>query len=179
MGTLNNLWNVMGARTLSTSGRQLFTVDSFRNTGRPLLAVLADPDSIFLRGLAKFKNRVVYANVVNDRSAVYYTTGISRTDPFADLDAVQINYAKGYEPVIVDSDSPVQLAHPQELPAFYKRFAGGSQTFFRRLPMTLMLIFLIPIGSVVFLLNSVVQTVRSRQRIRLHEEGKAGISLGG
>jgi hypothetical protein len=29
--------------------------------------VLADPDSIFMRGLAKFRNRVVYANVVNDR----------------------------------------------------------------------------------------------------------------
>jgi hypothetical protein len=179
LGTLNNLWNVLGARTLSTSGRQLFTIDSFRSTGRPLLSVLADPDSIFMRGLAKFRNRVVYANVVNDRSAVYYTTGISRTDPFANMNKVQINYVKGYEPVVIDSEAPVQPAHPQELPAFYKRIAGESRTLLRRLPMTLLLVILIPIGSAVFLLNSVVQTMRSRQRIRLHEEGNAGISLGG
>lgn len=37
---------------------------------------------------------------------------------------------------------------------------------------------MIPIGSVVFLVNSGVQQVRSQKRIRLHEEGKAGIGLG-
>ncbi|KAG9816752.1 DUF676-domain-containing protein, partial [Aureobasidium melanogenum] len=57
LGPHNYLWNVLGARTLSTSGRQLFTVDSFRDTGRPLLTVLADPSSVFIRGLAKFKHR--------------------------------------------------------------------------------------------------------------------------
>jgi hypothetical protein len=179
MGTFNHIWNVMGARTLSTSGRQLFTIDSFRNTGRPLLSILADPDSIFLRGLAKFKHRVVYANIVNDRSAVFYTTGISRTDPFADLNAVDINYVKGYEPVIIEPEAPVKLAPETELPAFYKRLAGRSHTLFKRIPLTLLLVILIPIGSIVFLVNSVIQTIRSRQRIRLHEEGKAGISLGG
>ena len=37
---------------------------------------------------------------------------------------------------------------------------------------------MIPIGSVAFLVNSGVQQVRSQKRIRLHEEGKAGIGLG-
>lgn len=77
------------------SGRQLFTIDSFRGTGRPLLSVLADRDSIFIRALSKFKNRVLYTNIVNDRSAVYYTTGVSRIDPFTKPDAVKINYLKG------------------------------------------------------------------------------------
>ncbi|KAG7129083.1 Lipid droplet phospholipase 1 like protein [Verticillium longisporum] len=36
-GWHNHVWNVLGARTLSMSGRQLFTIDKFRDTGRPLL----------------------------------------------------------------------------------------------------------------------------------------------
>lgn len=53
-------WNVLGARTLSASGRQLFTIDKFRDTERPLLEVLADPESIFIKGLAKFERRTLY-----------------------------------------------------------------------------------------------------------------------
>ncbi len=102
LGFHNRLWNVLGARTLSTSGRQMFTIDSFRDTGRPLLSVLADPDSIFMRALSGFRNRVLYAKVVNDRSAVYYTTAISRIDPFTKPDAVKLNYLKGKESIWID-----------------------------------------------------------------------------
>ncbi|OCL04010.1 DUF676-domain-containing protein, partial [Glonium stellatum] len=42
LGLHNHIWNVVGARLLSTSGRQLFTIDRFRATNRPLLAILAD-----------------------------------------------------------------------------------------------------------------------------------------
>lgn len=178
-GVTNQLWNILGARTLSTSGRQLFMIDSFRNTGRPLLSLLADPDSIFMRALAKFECRCLYANIVNDRSAVYYTTGISRIDPFTNLNKIDVNYAKGYEPVVLDRETPVQPHKETELPTFYKRFAGGSQTFFSTLPIYAFLIVFIPIGSVLFLINSGVQTMRSRQRIRLHEQGKTGVRLGG
>ncbi|KAI9830167.1 MAG: hypothetical protein M1819_005844 [Sarea resinae] len=173
LGFHNHLWNVLGARTLSMSGRQLFTIDSFRNTGRPLLSILADPDSIFIHALAKFQRRTLYANVVNDRSAVYYTTGISKIDPFADLKAVKVNYVKGYEPIIVDPDHPVSPQDQQELPTFYKKVAGGSQT----LALRLLLLLLIPLGSILFLINSAIQSIRSQQRIRLHEEGKAGIGI--
>ncbi|KAI9840526.1 MAG: hypothetical protein M1830_007937, partial [Pleopsidium flavum] len=161
------------------SGRQLFTIDTFRGTGRPLLAVLADPDSIFIRALSKFQNRVLYANVVNDRSAVYYTTGVSRIDPFTTPDAVKINYLKGYEPVVLDPDNPILPQERKELPTFYKRLAGSSQTLLTRVPIFALLLVLIPIGSVLFLVNSGIQSIRSRQRIRLHEEGKTGVGLGG
>jgi hypothetical protein len=57
------------------SGRQLFAIDSFRDTGRPLLSVLADANSIFIQGLAQFQHRSLYANVVNDRTVTYYTAG--------------------------------------------------------------------------------------------------------
>ena len=167
-GYSNHIWNVLGARTLSMSGRQLFMIDKFRDTGRPLLSVLADPDSIFIRALGKFENRCIYANIVNDKSAVYYTTGVSKHDPFANLDQVNINYMKGYEPVIIDAENPV-APKEEELPSFYSRFTGGSQTFIKDLPVHLALFILVPIGVIAFLFNSCIQTIRSRRRIRLHE----------
>ncbi|KKY27636.1 putative lipase serine esterase [Phaeomoniella chlamydospora] len=167
-GYSNHIWNVLGARTLSMSGRQLFMIDKFRNTGRPLLSVLADPDSIFIRALSRFEHRCVYANVVNDKSAVYYTTGISKNDPFTNLDKVEVNYLNGYEPVIINAEDPVKMKD-EALPSFYSRFAGGSQTFLRNLPPHLALIILVPIGFIAFLINTCIQTIRSRRRIKLHE----------
>jgi hypothetical protein len=172
------MWNVLGARTLSMSGRQLFMIDSFRDTGRPLIAVLADTDSIFVKGLAQFKHRSLYANIVNDRTVTYYTAAISQTDPYTQLKDVRVNYAKGYEGVIVDHKNPVSNKEPEALPAFHKRLTTGTRTAFRRAPIIAFLIIFIPIGTTLFLLNSAIQSVRSRQRIRLHEEGKAGVKVG-
>lgn len=174
-GWANHLWNVLGARTLSMSGRQLFTIDKFRNTGRPLLAVLADRNSIFYKGLAKFQRRVLYSNIVNDRSAVYYTTGISKTDPYTDLTKIRVNYVKGYEDVILDPAHPVEHIPPHG----WKKdtLSERSRTWLRRVPFVLALVVLIPIGIVAFLINSVIQTVRSSKRIALHEKGEAGINV--
>ena len=177
-GYPNHLWNVLGARTLSTSGRQLFTVDNFRDSGRPLLSVLADSNSIFIHALAKFQHRSLYTNIVNDRSAVYYTTGISRTDPFTNLDKINIRYLKGYEPVILDPDHPVDLITHSELPSFYQRFRDSSRNFLRRTPIYLALMVIIPIATVAFLVNSGVQTFRSRRRIQLHETDQEGTGFG-
>ena len=167
-GYSNHLWNVLGARTLCMSGRQLFMIDSFRDTGRPLLSVLADPNSIFIHALALFENRCVYANIVNDRSAVFYTTAISKKDPYASLDGVELEYLKGYEPVILDPEAPVKRRE-EPSPSFYSRLANGSPDFVRNLPFKLVLIVLIPVGIVVFLINSCIQTIRSQRRIMLHE----------
>lgn len=174
-GWANHLWNVLGARTLSMSGRQLFTIDKFRNTGRPLLAVLADRNSIFYKGLAKFQRRVLYSNITNDRSAVYYTTGISKTDPYKDLTKVRVNYVKGYEDVILDPVHPVEHIPPHS----WKKdtFLERSRTWLRRVPFVLTLAILIPIAIVAFLVNSVIQTARSSKRIALHEKGEAGINI--
>lgn len=74
LGVQYTIFNFLGSRTLSASGRQLFQIDTFRDTNRPILSVLADPESIFMLALAQFSHRVLYANIVNDRSAPYYTT---------------------------------------------------------------------------------------------------------
>ncbi|EMD90613.1 hypothetical protein COCC4DRAFT_19893 [Bipolaris maydis ATCC 48331] len=174
-GYHSHLWNVLGARTLSMSGRQLFGVDKFRDTGRPLLAVLADSESIFIQGLAQFKHRSLYANVVNDRTVTYYTAGISSTDPFVDLDKVKINYIDGYDDVIVDREHPVSPREPEEPLAFAQRLTEGTKTVIGRASIVALLSVLVPIGVSAFLINSVFQSVRSHQRIRLHQQGRSGI----
>lgn len=166
---------MLGARTLSTSGRQLFVIDNFRGTGRPLLAVLADPANIFIKALAKFEHRSLYANVVNDRTVSYFTAGISQTDPFVDLDSVKLNYISGYTSVILSPDAPVSPTDPIPTPAFRERVAATTRRVLHRIPIAAFLTVFIPIGTTLFLFNSAFQTVRSAQRIRLHESGRAGV----
>lgn len=177
-GYPNQLWNVLGARTLSTSGRQLFIVDNFRNTGRPLLSVLADPQSVFISALAKFDHRSLYTNIVNDRTAVFYTTGISKCDPFTNLSKVNLRYVKNYEPVILDPDHPVERKSISKLPTFYERFRDNGRTFLSRIPIYLALMVIVPIATIAFLVNSVIQTFRSRRRIQLHETDHEGSGFG-
>lgn len=178
LGVQYKVFNFLGSRTLSSSGRQLFTVDIFRNTNRPILSVLADPGSIFMLALAKFSHRVLYANIINDRSAPYYTTSISTTDPYTNLEAVSIKYLPDYASNVIDPADPVQLKSQESQPPFLARLASSSQNLLTSVPVFALFSVLIPIGSVVFLINSGVQQVRSQKRIRLHEEGKAGVGLG-
>lgn len=178
LGVKYTVFNFLGSRTLSTSGRQLFIVDTFRDTNRPILSVLADPRSIFMLALAQFSHRVLYANIINDRSAPYYTTSISATDPYTNLDAVSINYLPDYAPNILEPADPVRMKPPEIQPPFFSRLASSSQSLLTNVPVFALFSVLIPVGSVIFLINSGVQQIRSSKRIRLHEEGKAGIGLG-
>ena len=166
-GMQNHLWNVLAARTVSMSGRQLFMIDSFRETGKPLLSILADPESIFVKALARFKNRCLYANIVNDQYSVFYTTAISKIDPFPDVENTNFNYVRGYEPVIIDSDTYTLPSGKESTPL--DLHAGGKMMkTIANFPFLVFLIFFTPVGSLAFLLNAFVQTIRSRQRIRLH-----------
>ncbi len=179
LGFLGTLFNEIGSRTLSTSGRQLFITDSFRDTGRPLLVLLAERNSIFMRGLGAFKRRTLYANIINDRSAPYYTTAVSAIDPFVDLDVVDLHYIKGYDDVILDPRHPASALEPAQPPQGWRRFVVGSQGIVQKIPVTVLLSVLLPVGLAVFLVNSGIQSVRSSRRILLHEQGKAGISISG
>jgi hypothetical protein len=159
------------------SGRQLFGVDKFRDTGRSLLSVLADPNSIFIQGLAQFKHRSLYANVVNDRTVTYYTAGISQTDPFVKPENVKMNYIPDYQDVILDGENPVSPKELEAPPAFTQRLTSTTQTILGRVPIVAFLAVFIPIGTTLFLMNSAVQSFRSSQRIRLHESGRAGVNI--
>lgn len=129
-----------------------------------------------MKGLAKFRRRTLYANIVNDRSTVYYTTAISKTDPYTNLENIKINYLKGYEDVIVDPDIPVGPSESNT--TFNQRFVKKSQATIGHLPVLLAMTFFIPVALVAFLINSGVQSLRSNRRIRLHERGLAGIQPG-
>ncbi|KAL8845055.1 MAG: hypothetical protein Q9176_000727 [Flavoplaca citrina] len=172
-GYHSQLWNAFGARTLSSSGRQLFTIDTFRDTKRPILSVLADPSSIFIRALSEFKTRNLYANIVNDRSAPFYTTAIASTDPFVDLDTVDLQTLDSYSPVILNPENPVSPKSTKEpLQPFYTRFTSGGQSLLTRIPLYTALIALIPVATVAWTINSGIQSFRSNKRIQLHEQGK-------
>jgi hypothetical protein len=167
--------NVLGARTLSASGRQLFMIDKFRGTSQPLLSVLADKNSVFYKGLARFSNKVLYANIVNDRSTCFYTAGISRYDPFTDLSAITVNYLPNYSPIVLDPENPVSAATPKDerLPVTHRIGQSGKNVV--KLPVILIYAIVVPLGTMVFLVNAVLQTILSSRRIRLHyNEGMCG-----
>ncbi|PWY64580.1 lipase/serine esterase [Aspergillus eucalypticola CBS 122712] len=172
-GAWGFLWNNVGPHTISISGKQLFMIDTFRDSGKPLLSVLADPDSIFIKALKKFKHRTVYANVVNDRSTIYYTTAISTINPFHEPDNVRINYVKGYDPVVIDSDRhilPSDKKHITSLP-LVPQAQQQLMTYLTEASFQLLFTTILFVGFPIFLINSAIQTVRSQRRIRLHEEG--------
>ncbi|KAJ5684173.1 uncharacterized protein N7477_000518 [Penicillium maclennaniae] len=177
-GIRSHIWNGLGARTVSMSGQQLFLIDEFRDTGRPLLSVLADPESIFIQGLKKFRHRSVYANIINDRSVVFYTSALSKVDPFHDLENIHINYVKGYDDVIIDRDNYLLPLTPEDPSGGSSRYWRQFKAFAYGLPFYLLVLVLIGPASTIFLANSVVQTIRSRKRIRLHGEGKNGKHFG-
>ena len=177
-GVGGRFFNLFGSRTLSTSGRQLFIIDTFRDTERPLLSILADPSSIFIQALSKFKNRVLYSNIINDRSAPYYTTSISSTNPFTNLDTLSIHYLDEYSPNVLDPTKPISQKGQLAIEPLYSRLAINSLAMINGLPFFAVLSIALPVATVALLVNSGIQSVRSTQRIRLHEEGKAGIRLG-
>ncbi|KAJ5130410.1 uncharacterized protein N7515_006449 [Penicillium bovifimosum] len=170
-GYKDQILNVLGPKTLSASGRQMWLVDSFRDTGRPLLSVMADPDSIFITGLKKFRQRCAYANIVNDQSVPFYTSALSKVDPFRNLEDLNINYVEGYEDVIVDPDlhvlPPLEREHGNTAARIWKKLRSLGIW----IPLSLLLVVLVPVASSVFLINAGIQTIRSSKRIRLHELG--------
>lgn len=121
-----------------------------------------------------FPNKVLYANVVNDRSTNFYTSAISRFDPFADLSSVSVNYIPGYSPIVVNPDSPVSPpAKEDENLLVTHRVAKTTTGVATGLPMVLIYSLIIPVGVVVFLLNALVQTFSSKRRIRLHSSDES------
>ncbi|KAJ5760843.1 hypothetical protein N7520_007999 [Penicillium odoratum] len=177
-GIRGQIWNGLGPRLVSISGQQLFMVDSFRDTGRPLLSILADPESIFIQGLKRFKNRSVYGNVVNDRTTALYTTLFTKTNPFRDLENININYVDGYEQVIVDPDEFLLPVTPKEQDDCSSETWKRTKSFVQNMPFYLLIMLLLPPASTLFCINAVIQTFRSQKRIRLHVEGKNGALFG-
>ncbi|KAL5612216.1 hypothetical protein BROUX41_000244 [Berkeleyomyces rouxiae] len=171
-GMSSHIWNAIGSRTVSMSGRQLFVIDKFRETGKSLLSILADPSSIFISGLKRFQNRALYANIVNDSVAPYYTTVISKTDPYRNLDAIKPHFIPGCGQVILDASKPVGAHVPEPL-----TLSVRASKITRSIPFYATVATLLPIGVVIYFIHSAISTCRSSRRIRMHEQGQAGIAV--
>lgn len=179
-GYTSSFWNSLGGNMLSASGQQLFLLDTFRDTGRPLLSVLAEPNSIFIKALSCFKHRVLYANIINDRSAPYYTTGISATDPYEDLSLVDLHpVSEPYSPTILSPERPVSRKPSKHENSTVWGYLGSTiPPLFQQLPFYALITLLTPIAASAFLLNSGFQTVRSMQRVKLHNDDSSPLGLG-
>ena len=166
------VYNTLASQMLSASGRQLFLVDIYRDSGQPLLEVMTNPNSIFIAGLKRFENRALYANIVNDFIAPWFTTSSTNTDPFANLDAVQLNYMKGYSSVLLDPVRPVNL-NKQVEPGVLGSVYSWSISFAQRLPYYGLLGITLPLAITALTINSGIQTFRSHQRVLLHNSTMA------
>lgn len=160
------------------SGRQLFTIDEFRDTDRPLLSVMADTKSIFMSGLRKFKRHTLYSNIVNDRSAVYYTTCIQKTDPYRKLNKLNPNFLdeEKYGKVLLDPATPF-MQRPKLTSTSFASVGKACWHYIKKIPIMAAVVIFVPIGVAAFLVNSVIQNVRSSSRIKLHEKGELGVSI--
>jgi hypothetical protein len=158
------------------SGRQLFIIDKFRDTERPLLSVMADPQSIFMSGLRKFKRHTLYSNITNDRSAVYYTTCIQKTDPYRQLNSIAANFVKGRDNIALDRLNPFTSKAKISNGPTYSSVWNACVGFLKKLPLYISIAIFVPIGVAAFLVNSCIQNVRSSNRIKLHEKGQLGVS---
>ncbi|KXL45517.1 hypothetical protein M433DRAFT_134618 [Acidomyces richmondensis BFW] len=171
LGYRAQTWNFLGSKTLSTSGQQMFLADDFRGTGRPLLAIMADPTSIFVKGLCLFNMKSIYANIINDRSVPYYTAAISRIDPFVNLGAVDVHPLQDQEyPVILDPACPVS-PRKHETAASQLTWQETIQKTRENLPFYAFIFGMIPLAIPLFLVNAGYQTFKSMQRVRMHEKG--------
>jgi hypothetical protein len=71
----NRFYNGYVKTLFTRVGKQLTLKDKFVE-GKPILEVLADPNYDFFRGLQAFKQRILFANMMNDRSVRFTTASI-------------------------------------------------------------------------------------------------------
>ncbi|KAI8363080.1 putative serine esterase-domain-containing protein [Mortierella sp. GBAus27b] len=83
-------YNYLVTHLLSRTGKQLQLVDDYIG-GKPLLLIMSEPSSVFMHALARFMRRGIYCNIRNDHTVPFWTAGFSDTDPFDDLDSMEIS----------------------------------------------------------------------------------------
>ncbi|KAF9091136.1 hypothetical protein BGX23_005442 [Mortierella sp. AD031] len=170
------VFNFLSARMLSRTGEQLQLVDNYVD-GKPILLVMSEPTSIFIHVLAKFKRRVLYCNIKNDRSVPFWTASFSDADPFRELDAMDIQYHEGYSSLIEsyehhDQEVRERLAKEQADYLKAASFMERAAIRLRAIPWKKYVLFgllgpiLIPVWIVFACSTISVQGLTSRRRTR-------------
>lgn len=108
------LYNAIVPLVLGSSGKQMFLKDKPKFSGElPLILSMSLENSIFYKALQEFQTKSLYANVINDKRTAWWTSGISRNDPFFGLDENngenRFSYVSGYAPIVIDHSKPVKI----------------------------------------------------------------------
>ncbi|KKY21590.1 putative lipase serine [Phaeomoniella chlamydospora] len=175
----SHVFNTFGPKIVSASGQQLFVMDEFRDTKMPLLEIMTDPDSIFMRALAKFEVKTIYANILNDRLAHFYTTAISASDPYAeaDLNKLKYNYVEGFEPIVIDGRNPCEPLKEGETPIHTPTYLETIGSSARKVATVCAIAIAAPIFATGLMATSAIETYRSQRRIRLHSNSEEALRL--
>jgi hypothetical protein len=168
-----SIWNGVGARALSASGRQLFLIDKFRDTGRPLLAILADPDFVFQPALQKFQRRSLYANIANDQYTAYYTSSIQAMCQYHDLRHVEGNFVEGYVEAVLNPERPLRPKTGKAKASAATIAVGWA----KHIGALLIIPVYFCVGVVAFLANSAAQTVLGSYRAKFSRLEQASSSV--
>lgn len=165
------LFNNFAPYFLAHSGSQMFLKDMVSKTQKPLLVVMADVNSYFYKVLKLFKHKSLYANVVNDKRAAFFTSAITAIDPVNSMinqlaDNLQMTYIKGYEPIVVDIEKPLKYEKIADsfVPANRKsqsrltRAVGWVKVFGS-------IVLYTPLWVAFFISNSIVQRIRLNNRV--------------
>ncbi|KAJ6619473.1 putative serine esterase-domain-containing protein [Mycena sp. CBHHK59/15] len=163
----------LGSTVLGRTGTQFHLLDSWADTGQPLLQAMAYPASPFFRGLSRFRHINIYANAINDVTVPYFSGAFEEEDPFAGVPehAIIPEYLPNYEPVLHD----FSIAHSAPRLAACLRslrplaFNGPlvAWVFPWNLILYLLLPLLLPLGILYFTFDSVRSARASRARIRI------------
>ncbi|KAK1236213.1 hypothetical protein PQX77_000534 [Marasmius sp. AFHP31] len=184
---LSMLSNALGPRLLSRTGEQFYCADSWSNTGKPLLEIMADPERVFYRALASFQQIRIYANAVYDTTVPFVTAAIEVDDPFAEhaTNGIEIEYEDKYSRVISSYSLPPVPPAPTPKPTvltkdwFEQRRTKPKRPFLPpflrfRFPVNILFYALIPLliptVATLVVIRFTKASRKSRQRIKALEK---------
>jgi hypothetical protein len=135
---------------------------------------MSRPGSIFMQGLTKFRHRSLYANLVNDRVAPFFSSYITESEMSVDLRTNQISPRYVGMDVLIGSRglSTYQGSKNENQclsPAVCRKVLCGVKQAAKYTAAP----FLFPIVFAVFLINSNIQTSKSTKRQLLHRKNTA------
>ncbi|GAB1737751.1 hypothetical protein NU219Hw_g2160t1 [Hortaea werneckii] len=172
-GELGSIIDKFISQRLSVTGQQLFLVDDHLDSGKPLLYLLAERDSIYHQGLSRFQRFAAYGNITGDYCVPYTTATFDMDDPWAELlpRCGQKDIIKHPSDAIVKDVSENSSREGSALPSCSSHIIrqGAAYT-------ALGLVSLICMPPV--LAYSTYQTILSKRRIKQHRDGRTEIDTG-
>lgn len=115
--TIGMVFNWLQDVYLARTGAQFSVSDQYdASDERPLLVIMADPQHCFMAGLALFHKRILFANVINDRSVRFTTASIVHTNPYLLYPSVPTDEK---HPHIVTYDPKGEIFHDEPTMAGY------------------------------------------------------------